>query len=146
MIFLRLLPLILPFFFSGKPPERPLVLTITGYENLHAPLRVGVFTPTSGFPKSSRGAKGYELKPNGQRTATLTLGDLDYGEYAIAVFQDVNGNGKLDTGGLLGMPREPYCFSNNFRPMSHLRGPRFADCQFRYGPNQAAIAMRMLNN
>lgn len=135
-------------FFSGKVPvaDRPLVVMVSDYENTKAVVRVGVFTPTSGFPKGSKGAKGYEIRPNGQKTATLTIRDLDYGEYAIAIYQDVNGNGKLDTGGLLGMPQEPYCFSNNFRPMARMRGPRFNDCRFTYSATQTEIKVRMLND
>lgn len=137
----------LSLFFGGKPAaERPLLVTITDYENTKAVLRVGIFTPTSGFPRSNRGAKGYEIRPNGQPTVTLTIRDLAYGEYAVAIYQDANGNGKLDTGGLLGMPQEPYCFSNNFRPMARLRGPRFSDCRFTYSATQTDVKLRMLND
>jgi uncharacterized protein (DUF2141 family) len=146
----------MPFFhvlftlllFSGEKPtaERPLRVTLTEYDDTKAVIRVGVFPPTGGFPKSNRGAKGYEVKPNGQKSVTLTIRDLDYGDYAIAVYQDLNGNGKLDTGGLLGMPQEPYCFSNNFRPMARLRGPRFSDCRFTYSATQTEVNLRMLND
>lgn len=40
--------------------------------------------------------------------------DLPPGGYAAVAFQDVNGNGKLDKN-LLGIPREPYGFSNSAR-------------------------------
>ena len=36
------------------------------------------------------------------------------GKYTLAVFHDVNGNKKLDTG-FFGQPVEPYGFSNNAR-------------------------------
>ena len=36
---------------------------------------------------------------------------LSEGEYVIAIFQDSNGNGKMDYG-LFGIPKEPYGFSN----------------------------------
>lgn len=38
--------------------------------------------------------------------------DLAPGRYVVAVFQDLNGNGKLDTD-LLGRPTEPYALSGN---------------------------------
>lgn len=44
---------------------------------------------------------------------TFTFQDIPYGEYAIALYQDENGNGKLDTGAF-GVPTEPFAFSNNF--------------------------------
>ena len=40
--------------------------------------------------------------------------DIPEGEYAVTVFQDLNDNGKLDTK-LIGIPKEPYGFSNNAR-------------------------------
>lgn len=36
---------------------------------------------------------------------------LSEGEYVIAIFQDTNGNDKMDYG-LFGIPKEPYGFSN----------------------------------
>jgi len=38
--------------------------------------------------------------------------DLPEGEYAIAVYHDANGNGKMDSN-LMGIPTEDYAFSNN---------------------------------
>ncbi|MEZ5715546.1 MAG: DUF2141 domain-containing protein [Paracoccaceae bacterium] len=46
--------------------------------------------------------------------ATAVFRKVENGTYGIAVFQDLNGNGKLDTN-LLGLPREPYGFSRNPR-------------------------------
>ena len=44
------------------------------------------------------------------------------GEYAVAVYQDENRNQRLDTN-LVGIPQEPYAFSNNIRPK--FRAPTF---------------------
>ena len=38
--------------------------------------------------------------------------DLPEGEYAVAVYHDANGNGKMDSN-LMGIPTEDYAFSNN---------------------------------
>ena len=53
--------------------------------------------------------------------------DLPEGEYAIAAYQDLNNNKILDRG-LFGMPKEPFAFSNNFRPL--WSEPTFDDCKF----------------
>jgi uncharacterized protein (DUF2141 family) len=39
--------------------------------------------------------------------------NLAPGAYGVYVYHDENGNGKLDTGGLLGLPVEGYAFSND---------------------------------
>ena len=54
-------------------------------------------------------------------SVTVTFKDLPEGDYAISLYHDENGNGKMDTN-LIGMPTEPYAFSNdaagNFGPAS----------------------------
>ena len=44
-------------------------------------------------------------------TKQLTFENLDPGEYAVTIYQDLNGNGKLDK--MFKMPLEPYGLSNN---------------------------------
>jgi uncharacterized protein (DUF2141 family) len=48
----------------------------------------------------------------GPGTTTVTLSDLPDGDYAVSLFVDANGNGRLDTNAL-GAPTEPYGFSND---------------------------------
>jgi uncharacterized protein (DUF2141 family) len=45
-------------------------------------------------------------------TVELRIRNVKPGSYAIAVFHDVNGNGKLDRS-FIGLPNEPYGFSND---------------------------------
>jgi uncharacterized protein (DUF2141 family) len=44
--------------------------------------------------------------------ATILLKDISKGVYAFSFFHDLNNNKKLDTN-FLGIPKEPYGFSNN---------------------------------
>jgi uncharacterized protein (DUF2141 family) len=50
------------------------------------------------------------------------------GEYAVAGYQDLNDNGRLDKG-LFNIPREPYGLSNNFRPK--WAAPKYDDCKLK---------------
>jgi uncharacterized protein (DUF2141 family) len=52
---------------------------------------------------------------------------LPKGEYAVAISQDYNGNGVLDKN-LMGIPKEPYVFSNSVRPK--FRAPTFDEAKF----------------
>lgn len=52
---------------------------------------------------------------------------LPYGRYAIQVFHDVDGNGKLKTN-WIGIPREPVGTSNNAK--GKMGPPKFADAVF----------------
>lgn len=58
--------------------------------------------------------------------------NLPEGDYGVAIYQDVNDNRELDKN-WLGIPKEPYGFSNNFRPK--FSAPRFNDCKFRVTGN-----------
>jgi uncharacterized protein (DUF2141 family) len=54
--------------------------------------------------------------------------DVQIGEYAISAYQDLNDNKKLDAG-LFHIPKEPYGFSNNYRPK--FSAPYYEDCLIR---------------
>lgn len=47
---------------------------------------------------------------------------LPAGEYAVSIYHDINGNGKMDKN-IFGAPSEPYGFSKNFKPT--FRAPKF---------------------
>jgi len=53
--------------------------------------------------------------------------DIPQGTYAIAIYQDENEN-KLFDRNFLGLPKEPYGLSNNFKP--RFAAPTFNDCKF----------------
>src|SRR4030095_2323651 len=55
-------------------------------------------------------------------TARLSFPGLAPGRYALRVFADENGNGKLDTN-LMGLPTERYGFSNDAK--GHRAAPGF---------------------
>ena len=61
------------------------------------------------------------IKVDGQ-TIVWQINDVPYGDYGIAVLHDENSNGKMDKN-FLGMPLEPYGFSNNLRVT--LRAPKW---------------------
>lgn len=51
------------------------------------------------------------------------------GEYMIMVFEDRNGDGKLNYGGVFNTPREPFGFYRRFRPF--LNSPSFDRLKFK---------------
>ena len=48
------------------------------------------------------------------QTVTWRINDVPHGDYGIAILHDENSNGKMDKN-VLGIPLEPYGFSNNLR-------------------------------
>jgi uncharacterized protein (DUF2141 family) len=66
--------------------------------------------------------------------------DVPHGEYAVKLFHDENGNGKLDTDSV-GRPREKYGFSND--ALGRFGPPSFEKASFRFEAEQATIEIEM---
>ena len=76
-------------------------------------LCIAVFGMATGFPNTEQASQTHQLKVEGDRM--LVVLRLRTGEpQAVAVFQDLDGNGRLSKN-LLGIPVEPYGFSRNAR-------------------------------
>lgn len=105
------------------------------------PLQIGLFTEGGEFPDDKYRVQSALRNCTGY--CTITFDAVPYGDYAIAIFQDVNGNGKLDTG-LFGIPSEPFAFSNDFRPK--FRGPSFEKCKFTVSTENREIKIQLINS
>jgi uncharacterized protein (DUF2141 family) len=69
----------------------------------------------------------------------FTFADVPAGTYAIAVFQDLNGNGRLDRTPL-GLPLEPYGFSKD---AGRLRRPSFPAASIEVREQDLRIGVRL---
>ena len=90
-------------------------------------IRAAVFDTQQGF-KTRTSVKEAKKKP-ADGVVKITFKNLKPGTYGIAVYQDKNGNEKLDSN-LLGIPNEPYGFSNN--PKIGFKAPTFKDFSFSF--------------
>ncbi len=100
---------------------------VSGLTQTEGRVMIGVFTDAGTWLK--KGITGASAEANQQKDGRvlIKLHDLPEGILALSVFHDVNGNGRLDSNAM-GMPKEPYGFSNNaagtFGP------PKFEKAQF----------------
>lgn len=88
-----------------------LTIQIEGIATPQGAIMLGLFDEASYEGDSS--IRGTSLDVAGTVVA-VTFDDLGPGEYAIKLYHDVNGDGELNTNAL-GIPNEPYAFSNNAR-------------------------------
>lgn len=73
---------------------------------------LSVYNGESGFPyEPTSSIKTFTVKSQ-PGTVLVSTKELAGGRYAIALFHDADGNGKLSTN-MLGIPKEGYAFSNN---------------------------------
>lgn len=90
-------------------PAADLTLRVDNVQQARGEVMVALYDGAAGFLKHPvRVASG----PAGASSATIVIKDLAPGDYAFAVYHDVNANGKLDANPM-GVPIEPFAFSND---------------------------------
>ncbi len=100
-------------------------------------ISAGVFTGEDEFPRPP--VDRLRVTPS-TRTQRLTFPGLEPGEYAVGVYQDLNGNGRLDAT-VARNPTEPWGISNNPRPKD--RSPTWDEAKFSLPPEGAKIVIEL---
>jgi uncharacterized protein (DUF2141 family) len=107
---------------SGK-----LEIAVTEIRNEKGDIRVALFQQEDGFPNDHKKAFYSGTFDIAGTQLNFTIEDLPYGEYALAILHDENGNEKMDFN-FLRMPKEGYGVSNNVT--RSLGPPKFKDAKF----------------
>lgn len=123
---------ILPFFAS------PLKVEISNIQQSGGSVLVAVYNSEQNFLVPEKAVYKGVFPVSRTGSMEITLPDLPQGNYAISCFHDVNGNNELDTN-LVGIPSEPYGFSNNARPK--FRAPNWSETKFWYNGNKPSIRL-----
>lgn len=112
------------FYSVRAATEGPVAAIKTNLENgFGKAVRVTIYDSEENFLESPHAKRVGRLDENG--FALVSLDDLEPGEYSLAAYVDLNDDGVLNRGSLLGRPKEPVAFSNGFKPK--LRKPRFEE-------------------
>jgi len=113
--------------FSFNALALPVTLKFDKTANKSGKVYYLVFNDARFFPdKPVKAIKNGIVPVSAGQSAVEATIDLPVGSYAISVFLDENGNGKLDTG-LFGIPKERFGFSNN--PTITTGAPTFQDAE-----------------
>ncbi len=83
-----------------------------------------------------------QMVPVEAETETIIFSNVPEGEYAIAVFQDLNRNGELDLKSV-GIPKEPFGFSNDARGKTG--PPKYKNAKISF-PGDLEINIKLVNN
>ena len=113
--------------FSFQPPAKgDLVINIGNIKKEKGMLWVGLYDSKENlFKKNKCILQGVKVEKTGD--TVITMNNIDFGTYALAIFHDENSNGKLDKN-LFGIPKEPYAFAN--WPASKWRAPFYEELIF----------------
>lgn len=124
--------------FSVENPQ--LTLKISNIEKMQGEIIIGVFNQDKNFLKEGFAIKNYKIKVE-KNTAVINITDLPKGEYAITMYHDENSDNECNRN-FLGIPKESYAFSNNFKPK--FGPPTFKDCKFELSENKT-LNIKMIN-
>ncbi len=109
-----------------------LTINIDDVKSEAGSILVAVYNTSDAFLKTPVKQGAAKAKLAGTK---IVITDLPPGDYAFSLYQDLNDNGKIDTN-LMGIPNEPYAFSNN--AMGSMGPPSFDNAKF--AVKSAAVA------
>lgn len=121
------------FFAQPSIPNNELTITISNIKNIEGNIEIGLFNSGDRFLESGQAFRKISV-PVKKDSHTVVIKDLPKGEYAISLYHDKNSNGVCDRN-FFGIPKEPYGFSNNYRPK--FSAPAFVDCKFELDSDQS---------
>ncbi len=116
-----------------------LSIKVDNVKKLSGRIWVGIYDSENNFlVKEKAIVEGFPVTQKGE--LTLEIPDLKYGDYAIALFHDVNDNGVMDRN-FVGIPSEPYAFSK--KPRSRFRLPKFDEVKFTFQQTNQILITRL---
>lgn len=102
---------------------------------------LGLFSSAEGFPKTiSQGALARAKERSATGQIRLLFKGLAAGQFAATAFHDLDSNGKLNAN-FMGLPTEPYGFSNNAR--GNFGPPAFKDAVVTLGDQDLTIEVTL---
>ena len=136
------LTIVLVAYADTNPAETRLAIDVHLTKHAHGELAYLIFASPAGFPGDRNKAirHGFLPVPDGAERLRIET-DLPPGIYAVSLYEDLNGNRKLDHD-LIGIPREPVGASRN--PKARFGPPRFDECSFQLTGTSQTIAITVV--
>jgi uncharacterized protein (DUF2141 family) len=118
--------LVAVFCITAMSHAGTIIVEVTGIKQNSGNIAISLFNGADTFPTHGKGYKSASIPVTGNEVV-YTFSDIPSGEYALAIYHDVNGNKEFDRN-VLGIPQEDYAFSNN--ASSPFGPPRFEKAKF----------------
>ena len=91
-----------------------LTVRVEGLSTTAGHVKIAIFDKADAFPDDEKAIQREKVPVGDKLEAVWVINGLAPGQYGVAVFHDIDDDGVLDTN-FVGMPKEPYGFSNNAR-------------------------------
>lgn len=126
---------------DGREEARArLVVVLEGLRNRSGVVRLALYGGEAGFPSDhARAVRGATEEIGGPEVRVVFEG-LAPGTYALSVFHDEDGDGKLKRG-IFGIPTEGIAFSRDAR--NPVGPPKWKDAKFELPPGQTTITCHL---
>lgn len=137
----KIAAIIFLFLHAGLNAQDVLVTEVTGIKALQGDLYLSIYDSDSSWMKTDSAFRKVKVSVK-EKKERIILRHLPEGDYAIAIYQDLNENNILDETEIK-IPKEPFGFSNNPKG---IRGPAtFQHALFHFkGPD--TLTIKLINN
>jgi uncharacterized protein (DUF2141 family) len=122
---------------ASLAPAADLRIEVSGVESPSGKIVVSVYKTAESFLKTPDASAAVAASVPG---VVALIRKLEPGEYAVSVYQDLNGNGQIDRS-MFGIPKEPNGASNNAR--EKLGPPKFEQAKFKVGSADLTISLTL---
>jgi uncharacterized protein (DUF2141 family) len=129
--------LALTLILSASSSNAQLKITVANIKKDTGTILIALYNSKDKFPNTNEAYKEGRVKVKNKQAVFVVEG-LASGEYAIALFHDQNDNNKLDKSDL-GLPKEPYGFSNDAKGM--FGPPPYKKAKFNYNGKALEIVI-----
>lgn len=137
----NLIFLFIAFSSIFQTPEKfDLKVTVTHVKKQKGSVEMAIFNDRNSFIIKGKEYKSY-TKVVTNDSIVFIFKDLAKADYAISTYQDINSDKECNLN-FLGIPKEPYGFSNNFKPK--FSKPTFEDCIIELDKNKS-ITIKLLH-
>lgn len=130
--------LALTLFCAGAAQAGDLAIRVDDVKLPEGRVMAALFDSATGFLK--RSVKVGDAAADSGGTVTVVIKDVPAGDYALALYHDLNGNGRMDRN-VIGIPIEPYAFSNNV--LGTMGPPSFEQARFAVPPEGTTVTVSL---
>ncbi|MCA4899944.1 MAG: DUF2141 domain-containing protein [Bacteroidota bacterium] len=123
-------------------PTGTFKLKISNVKNPSATIHVGFYKEGNEFPTQGKHAFAKQFIPSKTGEITISWDQIPQGEYALAIYQDLNGSEKMEAN-MFGYPKEPFAFSNNVRPK--MAKPKFTACAVKFDEKNSSFEVALID-
>ncbi|MBK8555904.1 MAG: DUF2141 domain-containing protein [Lewinellaceae bacterium] len=135
---MSLICILIGSFLAYVTPQAPVY--ITGVVPARGQVLVAVYNSKATFLDHEKALYTTVVRAQSKGSLEVSLPDLAEGWHAVSCFQDLNESGELEAN-FLGIPTEPYGFSNGARPK--FRAPTWEEARIWVKPGSKSITIRL---